>query len=194
MTDFSAQKSVPETITMNTKARSTTLALAAAILVSAMLTGCVKQLVSNTPGGSHRSSDSYTYISTPFEPLTVTLYDQRDHEPLWTVDVPIGQKVTVRFLSNKAEEGTTRRPDIMQWEIYDQTKRRSSLSNTMAVPGADSRLLKVAIRSTVEYPDEELDDVEFEDPSKEWIPVEPRRFRGVPVNNTARTGSYRSSD
>ena len=179
---------------MNTKARSTTLALAAAILATAMLTGCVKQLVTNSPGGSMRSSDTFTYISTPFEPLTVTLYDQRDNEPLWTVDVPIGQKVTVRFMTNKSKEGTTRRPDIMQWEIYDQTKRRASLSNTMAVPGADSRLLKVAIRDTIEYPEEKLEDLQLDDPNKEWIPVEPRRFRGVPVNNTARTGSYRSGD
>ena len=171
-----------------------TLSLGALLICTLMMTGCIKQLVSNTPGGSLRSSDTYTYISTPFEPLTVTLYDQRDHEPLWTVEVPIGQKVTVRFMKNKSKEGTTRRPDIMQWEIYDQTKRRSSLSNTMAVPGADSRLLRVTLRDTVEYPDEKLPDVDYDDPNKEWIPVEPRRFRGVPVNNTARTGTYRSGN
>lgn len=178
---------------MNTVHKSA-LTLATMLIMGSLMTGCVKSLVSNTPGGSHRSSDSYTYISTPFEPLTVTLYDQRDNEPLWTVDVPIGQKVTVRFLSNKSKEGTTRRPDIMQWEMYDQTKRRANLTNTMAVPGADSRLLRVAIRDTVEYPDEKMEDLQLEDPNKEWVPVEPRRFRGVPVNNTARTGSYRSSD
>ncbi|MBL4698014.1 MAG: hypothetical protein JKX70_04185 [Phycisphaerales bacterium] len=185
---------------MNTAHKSAlTLAtmLIMATLTTTLMSGCIKSLVSNTPGGNFRSTDSFTYISTPFEPLTVTLYDQRDNEPLWTVDVPVGQKVTVRFLSGKAKEGTTRRPDIMQWEIYDQTKRRANLTNTMAVPGADSRLLKVALRDGVEYPDEELDDVQYDDPTKEWVPIEPRRFRGVPVTNTsnnARRGTYSSGD
>ncbi|MGV6814361.1 MAG: hypothetical protein ACWA5W_05030 [Phycisphaerales bacterium] len=170
------------------------LLIGSALLMVSSMTGCIKQLVTNGPGGSMRSTDSFTYISTPFEPLTVTLYDFRDHEPLWTVDVPVGQKVTVRFLSNKAKEGTTRRPDIMQWEIYDQTKRRANLTNTMAVPPADSRLLKVSIRDTVEYPDEKMKDLELDDPNKEWVPVEPRRFRGVPVENTARSGAYMSDN
>ncbi len=178
---------------MNTTYKSA-FVLIAMFLASALMSGCIKQLVSNSPGGHMRSTDSFTYISTPFEPLTVTLYDQRDNEPLWTVDVPIGQKVTVRFQANKAKEGTTRRPDIMQWEIYDQTKRRANLTNTMAVPGADSRLLKVALRDGIEYPDEKLPDVKFDDPNREWVPVEPRRFRGVPVDNTARSGAYLSDN
>ncbi len=179
-------------------ARQTTVQFVVLLCLSALaglsMSGCISQLVSNTPGGSMRSTDMYTYISTPFEPLTVTLYDQRDNEPLWTVDVPIGQKVTVKFSSDKAKEGTTRRPDIMQWEIYDQSKRRANLTNTMAVPGADSRMLKVALRDGVEYPDEEMPDVEYDDPNKEWIPVEPRRFRGVPVDKSARSGAYQSGN
>jgi len=171
-----------------------TLVMAFLLVLSVFMGGCVKQLISNSPGGHGRSSDAFTYISTPFEPLTVTLYDQRDNEPLWTVDVPVGQKVTVRFLRNQAKEGTTRRPDVMQWEIYDQTKRRSKLTNKMAVPGSNARLLKVAIRDTIEYPDEKLPDVEFDDPKKEWVPVEPRRFRGVPVDKSARSGAYMSDN
>ena len=186
---------------MNNAHRSTlvmTAMLLAALLMTTIMTGCFKQLVSNTPGGNMQSNDAFTYISTPFEPLTVTLYDQRDNEPLWTVDVPIGKKVTIQFHSNKSKEGTTRRPDIMQWEIYDQTKRRASLSNTMAVPGSESRMLKVAIRDTIEYPEEEIPEMQYDDPSKEWIPVEPRRYRGVPLdksaNTSSRTGSYQSGN
>jgi hypothetical protein len=163
--------------------------LALALASTVLLTGC-----RNSPGGDGMSNDTYTYISTPYEPITVTLYDQRDREPLWTVEVPIGQKVTLRFLDNRAKEGTTRRPDIMQWEIYDETKRRANLSNTMAVPPASSRLLKVSIRDGIEYPDEKLAPVEYDDPDREWVPVEPRKFRGVPVENTTRQGSYISDD
>lgn len=172
----------------------TLLTAALALLALLTMTGCIKSLVSSTPGGNMRSTDSFTYISTPFEPLTVTLYDHRDNEPLWTVDVPIGQKVTIQFHTNRAKNGTTRRPDIMKWAIYDQTKRRATLENTMAVPGPDSRLLKVAVRDGIEYPDEKLPPVQFEDPSREWVPVEPRRFRGVPLDNNARSGSYISDN
>jgi hypothetical protein len=172
-----------------------TLALLGGLLSTLMLGGCLSQLVSNEPGGNMRSNtDSFTYISTPFEPLTVTLYDYRDNEPLWTADVPIGQKVTIRFMKNKSKEGTNRRPDIMQWAIYDQTKRRTNLDNTMAVPAADSRMLRVSIRDGIEYPAEDPAPVEFDDPSREWVPVEPRRFRGVPLDQNARQGSYLSDN
>lgn len=168
------------------------MALMAGTLGTAVLGGCAKQMLTNSPGGNMRSDDSYTYISTPFEPLTVTLYDYRDSEPIWTVDVPVGSKVTIRFLDNRAKEGTTRRPDIMQWAIYDKDKRRADLTNTMAVPAADSRMLKVAVRDGVEYPDEDPGEVEFNDPDRQWVPVEPRRFRGVPLDQNARQGSYMS--
>lgn len=170
------------------------LTLLGLLIMLVSVSGCVSQLTSNSPGGNMRSTDMFTYISTPFEPLTVTLYDYRDQEPLWTVDVPVGQKVTVRFLENKAKEGTNRRPDIMQWAIYDQTKRRANLTNSMAVPGPDSRMLKVAIRDGIDYPAEDPKPVEFEDPSREWVPVEPRRFRGVPLDKNARQGSYMSDN
>jgi len=171
-----------------------TLNLIGGFLAIALLGGCMSSLLDSTPGGNMRSDDSFTYISTPFEPLTVTLYDYRDNEPLWTIDVPVGQKVTVRFLENQAKQGTTRRPDIMQWAIYDKDKRRADLTNKMAVPSADARLLKVAIRDDIEYPAENPEPVEFEDRDRNWVPVEPRRYRGVPLDNNARQGTYISDD
>ncbi|MBO6738294.1 MAG: hypothetical protein JJ916_00365 [Phycisphaerales bacterium] len=176
--------------------RRTTLALTmiSGAIALALLGGCMKQMFTNSPGGNMRSDDSFTYISTPFEPLTVTLYDHRDNEPLWTVDVPVGQKVTLRFLENKAMQGTTRRPDIMQWAIYDKDKRRADLTNKMAVPSADARMLKVAIRDNIEFPAEDPEPIEFNDPNRDWVPVEPRRFRGVPLDSNARQGSYISDD
>ncbi len=171
-----------------------TLTLIGGTLGTALLGGCFKQMFTNSPGGNMRSDDTYTYISTPFEPLTVTLYDFRDNEPLWTVDVPVGQKVTVRFLENQAEQGTNRRPDIMQWAIYDKDKRRADLTNKMAVPSPDARLLKVSIRDGIDYPAEDPDPIEFNDPNRDWVPVEPRRYRGVPLDQNARQGTYISDD
>lgn len=160
-----------------------TLALIGGTLGTTLLSACT-----NKPGGNLRSDDSFTYISTPFEPLTVTLYDHRDNEPLWTVDVPVGQKVTIRFYENKAKEGTTRRPDIMQWAIYDKEKRRVDLTSKMAVPDAESRMLKVSVRDGIDFPAEDPGPVEFDDPDRDWVPVEPKRYRGVPLEQNARQG------
>lgn len=146
-----------------------------------------------TPGGPQRSIDEFTYVSTPWEPLTVTLYDRREDTPLWTVDVPIGQKVSIRFYENRETSGTAMRPDIMRWEIFDQTKRRARLTSAMAVPPADSRLLQVSLRqNTPEFPEELPPAPELVDPNRTWVPVQPRRFRGVPVNDPASGAYYRA--
>lgn len=166
------------------------LLISGALLGASTLSGCMmKNLVYNTPGGGLRSSDSFTYQSTPFEPLSVTLYDNRDKEPLWTVDVPVGKKVTIRFHANRSEDATARRPDIMLWEIYDDTMRRSSLTSTMAVPGAESRMLKVTLRDGPEYPVELEPLPDYPDPARQWDPVEQRKFRGVNTDQT-RSGTY----
>lgn len=147
------------------------------------------------PGGSQRSSDEFTYVSTPWEPLTVTLYDRREDMPLWTVDVPVGSKVSIRFYANRETSGAVTRPDIMRWEIFDEDRNRSRLSNAMAVPGAESRLLQVSLRDELpEMPTELPDRPGLNDPDKMWTPVEPKRYRGVPVNDPSRGGTYYRAD
>ncbi len=146
-----------------------------------------------TPGGPQRSIDEFTYISTPWEPLSVTLYDRREDTPLWTVDVPIGSKVSIRFYENRDTSGSVLRPDIMRWEIFDQSIRNTRLTNAMAVPPADSRLLQVNLREDVPlFPDELPDAPELVDPNRTWVPVQPRRFRGVPLEGTS--GTYYRAD
>lgn len=162
----------------------TTLAVMVLMTLTLPMGGCfyAKQALSKTPGGNMSSDDSYTYVSTPYEPLTVTLYDNRDNEPLWTVDVPIGSKVSLRFLKNKAKEGTTRRPDIMQWAIYDVKRRTARYDNTMAVPPAESRMMRVSLRQGPEFPEEEIKEQTFPDPDHQWLPVEPRKYRTGSAN------------
>lgn len=145
------------------------------------------------PGGPQRTIDEFTYISTPWEPLSVTLYDRREDTPLWTVDVPIGSKVSIRFYENRETSGSVLRPDIMRWEIFDQSIRNTRLTNAMSVPPADSRLLQVTLREeTPQFPDELPEPTELVDPDRTWVPVQPRRFRGVPVEGTS--GTYYRAD
>jgi len=158
-----------------TKTALTVLAIATLLPTS----GCfyAKQALSKTPGGNMNSDDSYTYTSTPYEPLTLTLYDNRDNEPIWTVDVPIGSKVSIKFRKNKIKEGTTRRPDIMQWAIYDQKRRTARYDNTIAVPSPESRMMRVSLRTGPEYQEEKPQEQTFPDPDHQWLPVEPRKHR-----------------
>ncbi|MFK7883376.1 MAG: hypothetical protein AB8F26_04220 [Phycisphaerales bacterium] len=155
-----------------------------------VMSGCL--FAGLKPGGAMRSADEFTYVSTPWEPLTVTLYDRRDDTPLWTVDVPIGSKVSVRFYADKETSGSVRMPDIMRWEIFDQSKSFSRLSNAMSVPGAESRLLRVSLREDLpNYPDDEPGEIELRDSDREWAPIQPKNFRGV---STGDSGNYYRSD
>jgi hypothetical protein len=171
-------------MTTTNKLATTALAVLAVLLILPM-TGCfyAGQALSKTPGGNMYSDDSYTYISTPYEPLTVTLYDNRDNEPIWTVDVPIGSKVSLRFRKNKVKEGTARRPDIMEWVIYDQKKRTARYENTMAVPSPESRMMRVSLRNGPEFPEEAPEEQIFPNPDHEWLPVEPKEYRTGANNN-----------
>lgn len=179
---------------MRTRRLANVMAGALLLTAAAGLTGCAIA-PGLTPGGPQRSIDEFTYVSTPWEPLTVTLLDRREDMPLWTVDVPIGSKVSIRFYENRDTSGTAMRPDLMRWEIFDESRRRARLSNAMAVPGAESRLLKVTLRdSTPEYPEEKPDAPELVDPNRNWVPVQPRRFRGVPISEPGREGTYYRGD
>ncbi|MBL4810315.1 MAG: hypothetical protein JKY43_09715 [Phycisphaerales bacterium] len=172
-------------MTMTNKPALIALAFLALFMMILPMGGCfyAKQAFSKTSGGNMNSDDSYTYVSTPYEPLTITLYDNRDNEPLWTVDVPIGSKVSLKFLKNKAKEGTTRRPDIMQWVIYDQQRRTARYDNTMAVPAAESRLMRVSLRNGPEFPEEKPEEQIFPNPDHQWLPVEPKQYRSGSAND-----------
>lgn len=176
-------------------ARNTAMTILSVVVLLTLtlpIGGCfyARQAFSKTPGGNMNSDDSYTYVSTPYEPLTVTLYDNRDNEPLWTVDVPIGSKVSLRFLKNKAEDGTTRRPDIMQWAIYDAKRRTSRYDNTMAVPSAESRMMRVSLRTGPEYPEEKPEEQIFPNPDHQWLPVEPKQHRNSSAYDYDPAASY----
>ncbi len=120
--------------------------------VTAVLTGSGCSLISMRPGGVMRSEDMFTYISTPYQPLTVTLIDTRDNQQFWSVDVPIGKKLTIRFYDDKGE-GSDYAPDVMRWQIYDEDMAATRLRNQIPVPGPEARRIDVSLREGPEYPE-----------------------------------------
>ncbi len=122
------------------------------IAFGAVVTGSGCSLFTMRPGGVMRSQDQFTYISTPYQPLTVTLLDTRDSQEFWSVDVPIGKKLTIRFYEDKGE-GSDYAPDVMRWQIYDQDMASTRLRNQIPVPGSESRRIDVSLREGPEYPE-----------------------------------------
>lgn len=119
---------------------------------SAALAGSGCSLFEMRPGGNMRSEDQFTYVSTPYQPLTVTLIDTRDEQEFWSVDVPIGKKLTLRFYEDKGE-GSDYAPDVMRWQIYEQTSYATKLRNQIPVPSALARRIDVTLREGPEYPE-----------------------------------------
>ena len=103
------------------------------------------------PGGSMYSTDTFTYPSTTWEPLTLSLQDRRTGETIWTAEVPVGQEVVVRFFREKYPDNPTL-PDAMRWDFKKLGKWYGMLNNVIAVPPADSRLLVTTFRPSPEYP------------------------------------------
>jgi len=115
--------------------------------------GCL-QFAGQTPAGPHHSADMYTYESTRFTPQTVTLVDLRTQEELWTTDVPVGQRLVVRFFDN-ANEGTEQFPAQMRWALMDAGGGPRPLANEVVAPPQDARRLDVEFRDAPEEAPEE---------------------------------------
>lgn len=114
--------------------------------------GC-KGLIEYKPGGMMKSLDEFTYESTAWQPLTVTLIDTRDDTEYWSVDVPQDKKLTFRFYDGEAEDSSPLTPDMMRWEIYDDSFYLTRLRSSMPVPPADARRVDVTIRQGPEFPE-----------------------------------------
>jgi hypothetical protein len=127
--------------------RSRTLALSAAFVLAGLSTpGCYSE------GGNMYSRDAYAYVSTSWQPKTITLKDTRTGQDFWSVDVPVGKKLVITF-----GEGTGTKdsytPDMMSWAICNEGDDNPRMGNTLAVPGKQARRLDMTLRPTPELPD-----------------------------------------
>lgn len=115
----------------------------AAVLAALAAGGCQRYL----EGGSGITDDTHTYVSTSELPKTVTLKDTTSHEVLWTVEVPVGRKLVVRFYPDRFKDNLAA-PDMMRWDLIDPERNSGELANAVAVP--KSRLLEWSLRESGE--------------------------------------------
>lgn len=122
--------------------------LAGGLALSA-LSGC-DMINTMKPGGRMASLDQHTYVSSPYSPKTIRLVDTRTLEELWSMDVPVDQKLIIRFYPDKSE-GNLDNPDVMRWDLIPASQRSTLLDNEMPVPAAWARRIEWEIRSGPEY-------------------------------------------
>jgi hypothetical protein len=117
----------------------------------------------------------FTYISTPYMPLTVTIVDTRTEEPFFVMAIPPGQQLTFKFLDGEGDDSTWT-PDRMQWELFPEKSGFGQLSNQLTCPPAHVRRIDLTLRPAPEDPpvpdDESLRVDQFENgtPPEWWTP------------------------
>jgi hypothetical protein len=132
------------------------------------------------PGGSLASDDQFTFISEPWAPTTIALVDTRTGQTHWTVEVPVGQQVVVRFIAGE-EPDNIPLPDTMRWQLMAAGKESGQLRNAMNVPPTGARRMDVSLRRAPEMPVKP-------EPDQGPIVAEAGRPKVLPVPIDARPG------
>jgi hypothetical protein len=92
-----------------------------------------------------KSTEVYTYRSSAFTPQTVTLVDVTSGEPLWAVDVPVGQQLDLRFTERESTaEGFG--SDTMRWTLSPIGQNWKGAVSELRVPPPSARRLDVSLR------------------------------------------------
>ena len=105
------------------------------------------------PGGNFRSANTFTYLSTTYSPKTISVVDTRTGEEIWTVDLPVGQQLTMQFVEGKGDDPVYL-PDLMRYRIGEKRFRFGSLKNAISVPDRTARRVVLKLRPTPEFPPE----------------------------------------
>lgn len=126
----------------------TRLVLLIALAAAACSGGCYYE------GGPGYSADTFTYISRPWQPVTVTLKDTRTGQDFWSIDVPVGKRLVVQFSDNFGT-GDEYTPAEMSWGLTPESYELGSVDmpNTLPVPPWNSRLLVTTYRPAPELPE-----------------------------------------
>jgi hypothetical protein len=128
----------------NPSRRIAALGWVAAAVCGLGLSGC------HTPGGPGYSANQFTYVSTEWQPYTISVIDTTTGETVWTVDVPVGRQLFMQF--RRGSGPNFYRPDMMSWEIELAGRLIGTPNNQIPVPGPNTRRVDVELRPVPERP------------------------------------------
>jgi hypothetical protein len=121
-----------------------------AIRAAAVLLAGTLGVACHSPGGPLYSADKFTYVSTEFQPWTVTVIDTRTGEAFWSVDVPVGEQLVVQF--SRGTGPNEHRPDEIVWELMPAGRWFGALNNRQPCPPSGARRLDPTLRAAPEMP------------------------------------------
>lgn len=123
------------------------------ILIALLLVGASALGGCHVEGGSGFTEDQHVYVSRPWQPWTVTVRDTRTGQEFWSMDVPVGKKLIVKFAQNSGS-GDKYTPDLMKWALVDEERDSLvSLANSLPCPPSSSRRLEPTLRTAPELPE-----------------------------------------
>ncbi|MGP1347505.1 MAG: hypothetical protein ACTS3F_12685 [Phycisphaerales bacterium] len=125
---------------MPCQSRRNTRLIAIAVIgtCAAALVGC------HGPGGPGWSADRHTFISTTWEPKTITVTDTRTGGEIWAVDVPVGQQLVVGF--SRGTGPNQEYPDEVVWALMPAGQRTGTRDNRAPAPGSTDRRMEMVLR------------------------------------------------
>jgi len=139
-------------------AASRIMAAAALALLAVGVIGCGYFNRGDTIYGHGASNERFTYWSEPWAPKTISLIDTRTDQTLWSVDVPVGKQLIVRFRKGKGEG--EHMPDLMQWGLMDRGRlvgfKPMVFDNEIPAPDRFARKLEMTLRPRPEPSPEEM--------------------------------------
>ncbi len=124
--------------------RSTSrIVLALSIAVGFVLGGCAAD-----QAGLGVSRDRVDFKSTPHALYNVTIVDTNTGEDVWTIEVPLGQRLVGQFANNTKALDTGE--DTFSWSLVPASTSSRSYRNKVAVPPMTSRRVSVTMRDGAE--------------------------------------------
>jgi hypothetical protein len=145
-------------------ARSLMLSVAAALI----LAGCY----SPSGGWVKRRGAAVTYYSVESYPATVTIVDTRTDEPFFTIEIPVGNQLTLDFKEGEGDDPVLT-PDLMVYQVFPLGTSIGRLRNSVTVPNEYSRRIDVDYRQpeqTAQSSDQKLRTDELADRPEWWTP------------------------
>ncbi len=100
-------------------------------------------------GGCTTVAETYTYESDSLSPKTLSIIDTSTGEKVWTCDVPVGQKLEMRF-ANRVKQAEEKGHDELAWTLSGIDSKSKGRKSTVKVPPVSHRRLDMTLRPTPE--------------------------------------------
>lgn len=99
--------------------------------------------------GGCSSAEIYTYSSDAHSPKSVTIVDTATGEKVWTCDIPVGQKLDMRF-ANRPTATEERGSDELAWSLSGVDSKSKGQRNIVQVPPVSRRRIDMTLRPAPE--------------------------------------------